>query len=484
MARSVRAAKEETKGNHDKKGQTFVMRSEGQETALWSNVFRLSKPSIRVFHMSWLAFFLCFFAWFGIAPLMVVIRDELRMSPSQIGWCLTASVAMTIVARLVIGVLCDHFGPRRTYTGLLILGSIPVFLISLAHDPWTFIVCRLLIGVIGASFVITQYHTARMFAPNVVGTATATTAGWGNLGGGAAQAAMPLLFGIFVAAFGWSRSASWRACMVLAGLLCLTAGVAYFFLTQDGPDGDHRRAGAVAERPVRGDAWREFRNVCSDYRVWLLFAAYGACFGIELTLNNIVVLYFVDSFQELRSGSSIASLQTAGLVASLFGATNLFARTLGGFLGDASGARWGLRGRVWWLFAALLSEGIALMCFSQVGVFHLAVPALVLLGIFVQMAEGATFAIVPFVRRESLGTVAGIVGAGGNIAAMAAGAFFGGVAEWSTSLLWLGVCVTAISLGVLAIRFSPEIESATRRECAAALRDRRSSASPRALQPA
>ena len=60
-------------------------------------------PPMRAFHMTWFAFFLCFFAWFGIAPLMSVVRDELHLTRDQIGWCIIGSVAITIFARLFIG---------------------------------------------------------------------------------------------------------------------------------------------------------------------------------------------------------------------------------------------------------------------------------------------------------------------------------------------------------------------------------------------
>lgn len=68
---------------------------------------------IRTFHMTWFAFFACFFAWFGIAPLMSVVRDELQLTPDQIGWAIIGSVSMTIFARLFIGWLCDRIGPRK-----------------------------------------------------------------------------------------------------------------------------------------------------------------------------------------------------------------------------------------------------------------------------------------------------------------------------------------------------------------------------------
>ena len=102
------------------------------------------------------------------------------------------------MARLVVGWLCDRIGPRRAFSGLLMLGSIPVMTIGLANNYETFLLFRLAIGVIGAAFVITQYHTSVMFAPNIVGTANATSAGWGNLGGGVTQMAMPVVLALLV----------------------------------------------------------------------------------------------------------------------------------------------------------------------------------------------------------------------------------------------------------------------------------------------
>src|SRR5262245_43220839 len=112
-----------------------------------------STAPMRAFHMTWLAFFLCFFGWFGIAPLMPVIRAEFHLTKAQIGNLTIASVAITVLVRLIIGWLCDRIGPRRAYTWLLILGSIPVMTVGLAHDYTTFLLFRLAIGAIGASFV-------------------------------------------------------------------------------------------------------------------------------------------------------------------------------------------------------------------------------------------------------------------------------------------------------------------------------------------
>jgi MFS transporter, NNP family, nitrate/nitrite transporter len=185
------------------------MHQEGKATRI--NLFSINTPQMRAFHMSWFAFFLCFFSWFGVAPLMKVVRDEMGLTRDQVGCCIIGSVAITIIARIVIGLVCDRIGPRLAYTSLLVLGSLPVMGIALSHDFTSFLVFRVLIGVIGGAFVITQYHTSVMFAPNCIGTANATTAGWGNMGGGVTQIVMPLVYAFFAGTVGLGSYWGWRA---------------------------------------------------------------------------------------------------------------------------------------------------------------------------------------------------------------------------------------------------------------------------------
>lgn len=426
-------------------------------------LFNFSTPQMRAFHMSWFAFFLCFFAWFGVAPLMSFIREEMKLSKSQIGWLVIGSVAITVLARLVVGWLCDRFGPRLTYTWLLLLGSLPVMGVGLASSFETLLVFRMLIGAIGASFVITQYHTSLMFAPNCVGTANATTAGWGNLGGGATQLAMPLLFALLVGGFGLSDAVGWRLSMLVAGAICALCGLAYWKFTQDTPEGNFAALRAAGVMPGKSQVKGAFLEACRDNRVWALFIVYAACFGIELTINNIAALYFLDYFSYFQEMDALRAAKIAGVCAGLFGLMNLFARTLGGYVGDRFGDRWGLSGRVRWLFLALFGEGLCLMLFSQANVLALALPAMLLFSLFVQMSEGATFAVVPFVNSRALGSVSGIVGAGGNAGAVAAGFLFKSEAiTWPTALLILGAAVTAVSFLALTVRFSLEADSEVR----------------------
>src|SRR5882672_9578716 len=120
------------------------------------NLFSFSTPPMRAFHMSWLAFVACFFAWFAVAPLMPVIKGEFGLTKDQIANINIAAMGITILVRLAIDPLCDKYGPRATYTALLVFGAVPVFGIAFAHSYAVFLFFRLLIGAIGASFVITQ----------------------------------------------------------------------------------------------------------------------------------------------------------------------------------------------------------------------------------------------------------------------------------------------------------------------------------------
>src|SRR5690606_11545780 len=136
---------------------------------------------------------------------------DLGLSKAQKITAFIGSVGITILARLMLGYLCDRVGPRKSYVALLIFGAFAVAGSSFAYSWETYLLSRLCIGVIGASFVITQYHTSVMFAPNIVGVANATTAGWGNLGGGVTQAVMPMIASAMVAlGFASSELSKWR----------------------------------------------------------------------------------------------------------------------------------------------------------------------------------------------------------------------------------------------------------------------------------
>ncbi len=410
-------------------------------------LFSLKTPQMRAFHLTWIAFFVCFFAWFATAPLMPIIAGDLKLSKDEVYSIGIAGVFATVLARFIIGPMCDKYGPRLAYTVLLALGSIPVFAVAFAWDYTSFLLCRLAIGVIGASFVITQFHTSVMFAPNVVGTANATVGGWGNAGGGVTQSVMPLILA-GIAAYGLSNGMAWRYAQIVPGVLMLIVAVLYWRYTQDTPEGnfaDMRRMGLSTDVGKKGGL-AVMKAAAANYRVWLLAACYGASFGVELFVHGIAVTYFFNRYS--------MTVENAGFAVGAFGLLALFARALGGILSDRIARFRGLGGRTLLLFTLMIGEGVFLIAFSQADSVALAVPLMLVFGLFTHMACGSLYALVPFIDRKVLGGVSGIVGAGGNVGGVAAGLLLRFTGAPTFCFLVLGISAIVCACGAAAIRFS------------------------------
>ncbi len=390
------------------------MKSTVSEKATKLELLNFKSIPMRTFWVTSISFFICFFAWFGIVPFMPDVVKDLGLTPAQKWNSIILAVSGTVFARLLIGKLCDKYGPRLCYTYLLILGAIPVILLGFVQTPLQFLICRLFIGFIGASFVITQFHTSIMFAPKIVGTANATSAGWGNLGGGANRLGMPLIAAAVIS-FGVAEDIAWRYSMIIAGFLCLAMGLIYYFFTQDTPKGNFADLKKSGEMPMLKKDEVSFISTLKDYRVWILFLVYAACFGMELTVYGTMDDYLQNRFGLDRS--------TAGNLVLSFALMNIFARTLGGYFGDLFGKLKGLRGRVIFLALILAAEGAMLSLFSITTSLAVGMIFLIAFSLTVQMAEGATFSVVPFINKKAIGSISGIVGAGGNVGAFLAALF-------------------------------------------------------------
>ncbi len=369
------------------------------------NIFSLKGVQMKTFHITWLTFFFCFFAWFGMAPLMKLAKEQLHLTKDQIGNIQIASVSATIVARLLIGRLVDKYGPRLVYTGLLIICAIPVILIGTSQSYTSFLLFRLAIGVIGASFVITQFHTSIMFAPNIKGTANATAGGFGNAGGGAANFFMPMIASGITGLGFCTKEDSWRYAMVFPGVMLLVCAFLYYRYTKDTAAGNYKEIGYTTDNKKN-----TFMVALKDYRTWILTIAYAACFGVEITVDNFAPIFFMDSFG--------ATLAVAGMAAGIFGWINIFARPMGGILADRIGKKWGFNGKTLLLSVLLLIEGIGLVWYAKSGNLPMAIFIMFIFGLSLKMANGATYSLVPFISPIAVGSVAGIIGAGGNIGAM------------------------------------------------------------------
>ena len=129
------------------------------------------KGKMKVLHISWMAFFITFFVWFNHAPMLQAIANSLGLAPAEIKTLLILNVALTIPARIIIGMLTDRFGPKIIYSGLLAICSIPCFMFALADSFTQAALARFLLGFIGAGYVIGIRLVSEWFPANELGTA-------------------------------------------------------------------------------------------------------------------------------------------------------------------------------------------------------------------------------------------------------------------------------------------------------------------------
>jgi len=328
-----------------------------------------------------------------------------------------ASVASTIFVRVALGTLLERFGPVNVQCGLMSFGAFWVAMAAAITAPWNYTLIRFFIGCAGATFVTNQFWCSLMFAPNVVGTANATAAGWGNLGGGVTQIfMMSVLFNPMVAS-GMEPNVAWRVSMVVPAVMFVICAICMKLMCWDMPTARNYDP-AVTGKTQKPSMW-DYVEVLRDVRVVVMIFQYSACFGTELAMNNQLATHFRTYFQ-MDAGDASA-------LAGAFGLMNLFARSLGGISSDVCYKYFGFRGRIWAQFLALFFEAIFLFSFGNVDnsqPWYVALAVLVCFSLFVQMAEGTSYGIVPFMNRKQLAVVSALVGAGGNLGAVIAGFCF------------------------------------------------------------
>ena len=175
---------------------------------------------------------------------------------------------------------------------------------------------------------------------------------------------------------------------------------------------------------------------------------YGYCFGVELTMNNLLTQYMFDQFS--------LDLRIAGVLASVFGLMNIISRPSGGLLSDWVARRWGIRGRLWALWTTQTLAGLFCMV---LGLVSNSLPAtmgiMICLSIFCQQSAGLSFGVVPFVSKRSTGLVSGLVGAGGNAGAALNQAIFFTYGNWGTpqGFFYLGIMAMGVTLMYALIYF-------------------------------
>ncbi|GAB6068659.1 hypothetical protein JCM13664_19790 [Methylothermus subterraneus] len=450
---------------------------------------------MRILHLTWLAFFLSFVLWFNHAPLLASIRKALDLTEQQVKTLLILNVALTIPARIAIGMLVDKFGPKRVYSGLLFLASWVCLAFALADDYTTLALTRFLLGFVGAGFVIGIRMIGEWFPAREVGLAEGIYGGFGNFGSAAAAMTLPTL------ALWYGGEDGWRYAIATTGTIALVYALVYFFSVSDTPKGSTyfkpKKNGAMEVSSI-GDfffylalnlplylalgllTWKLVQLGMFDVilanalylalsllyafqvyhaarvnhgvlmgqsvpafdrykfkQVAILSLAYFIAFGSELAVVSMLPLFFQDTFG--------ISQVFAGMLASGFAFMNLLARPGGGLISDKFS-------RKKTLLILLAGLGLGYFAMSRITAawpLYLAVAATMACSFFVQATEGAVFAMVPLVKRRLTGQIAGMVGAYGNVG----GVVFLTVFSFASPEVFFSVIASFALLGMAACLF-------------------------------
>ena len=423
------------------------------------NLLDFSKANIRTLHLGWFAFFISFMVWFAHAPLMPFIRESLQLTDLQAKLLLTLNIALTIPARIVVGMMVDRFGPRIMFAGILIIGGIISIFFAMAQTYEQLALTRLLAGMVGAGFVVGIRLISEWFPARQTGIAQGIYGGWGNFGSAGAAWLLPTIATMVGAATGW------RVAVIVTGVIAIVYGLIYYWRVRNTPKGSTyfkpKKTGALevtsgfdlvlymlmnipmyaalamlAGKLAPGLISVETVNVIDGilvatylfqiWKIWelnkhiltepvpelqrysftqvaILDLAYMVTFGTELAVVSMLPMFYVDMFG--------LDKVTAGLLAGSYAFINLVARPMGGLVSDKFG-------RKITLLIVFVGIGAGFMMLGQVTKewsVYLVIAAATLGGIFSKAGSGAVYAMVPLIQRRLTGQIAGMAGAFGNV---------------------------------------------------------------------
>ncbi len=416
-------------------------------------------------HLTWVAFFLSFVAWFNMAPFNTTIMHALGLSSAEINVLMICNVALTIPARIAIGFWVDQYGPQKVFSGLLVFSALVCFAFALSQGFISLLVSRLLMGIVGGGFVVGIKMIAEWFPPKKMGTAQGIYAGWGNFGSAFAAFALPLM------ALPFSDASGWRVAATLSGLSCLVWAGVYFRFCPDAPDKGknfpvdlHGVVEVTSYRdlilhillllPLYGTLglfiWKlsghpfslipSFLSTVLILTLLLFFMLNGVrCWNVNMTrlqqplpeeekyaFSQIVVLSLVYS---LTFGSELAvismfpqflqhtfalTVQVAGALGASFAIMNVVTRPGGGWISDHFGRRRALYILVLGASFCYWGMGEIDNSWSLSTTILLAVTC----SLFLQAGNGACFAVIPLISKPLTGKLAGLAGAYGSVGAV------------------------------------------------------------------
>lgn len=466
------------------------------------NIFALGEANIRTLHYTWFAFFMTFVVWLGLGPMMPFIKEALELTDQQAKVLLILNVAMTIPARIVVGMLVDRLGPRIMYTSILVLGGLISIAFAWASSYDQLALLRFLSGFIGAGFVVGIRMIGEWFPAKQTGLAQGIYGGWGNFGSAGAAMTLP-----FIAA-NYGGDDGWRYAITIASIIAIAYGIAYYFMVRNTPKGSTyfkpkktgamevtsgadlvlymlmniplylalavltwklspTKMGLISETATYAiyaslvgiylvqiwKIWQVNSHILKNpvpamqrykfKQVAILDWAYLVTFGTELAVVSMLAMFYVSWFDLPKV--------TAALLAGIYPFVNLVARPGGGWISDLIGRKLTLI----IVFAGISSSFLLLGFVDKEWSVVLVVTVTIIAGIFSKAGSGAVYAMVPLIQRRMTGQIAGMAGAFGNVGAVI---FLtaNSLVDYDQFFMFIGIVATVVFVLIVFFLEEPE----------------------------
>ncbi len=277
-----------------------------------------TSKSHKMLFFNTLAFTVCFAVWMlnGVLVTFLVNNQVFDWGPVKIGWLIGIPVLTGAIFRLPAGILTDKFGGKPVYGILLLICSIPLFLLSTANSYFSFALYSFGFGLTGVSFAIGIAYTSVWYPKHKQGTAL------GIFGAGNAGAALTTLLAPTM--LNWLTDdgvniEGWRKLPLIYGGVLIVMGIVFLIFTENKKPASNNKTMAQILSPLK------------NVRVWRFGMYYFLVFGCFVAFSQWLVPYFVNVYY--------LPLVTAGLLAALFSFPSGVIRAVGGWLSDIYGAR-------------------------------------------------------------------------------------------------------------------------------------------------
>ncbi|OAH54311.1 MULTISPECIES: nitrate/nitrite transporter [Bacillaceae] len=327
---------------------------------------------------SFLYFDISFMIWVLLGALGVYITQDFGLSPAEKGLIVAIPILSGSFFRLILGVLTDRIGPRKTAIGGMIVTMIPLFWGWLFGNTMTELYfIGILLGVAGASFSVALPMASRWYPPHLQGLAMGI-AGAGNSG-----TVFATLFGPRLA-----EHVGWHGVLGVALIPLSLVFITYVLIAKDAP----------SQPPAQ--PLINYFNVLKMKDTWYFCLLYSVTFGGFVGLTSFLSIFFVDQYalSSVRAGDFVTLCVIAGS----------FFRPVGGMIADKIGGA---------KLLSFLFIGVAVSMFGVSLLPSLAiVTALLFFGMMcLGMGNGAVFQLVPQRFQKEIGVITGIVGAAGGV---------------------------------------------------------------------